>query len=81
VSAKRITVKAQGDCNESAEGSEIWIAGVLADDIWYPAEEVFDHFWLRKWRMLGWNSYTDGLPDELRGNLKPTDGGFLYVGL
>lgn len=69
--AQRIIIKTEGEYNRSASGSEIWIVGALVDDIWYSAEEIFDHTWLKKWRMIGWNSYTQGISNEVWGFLKP----------
>lgn len=64
---ERIIVKALNSPNERAEGNEIWIVGALIDDVWYAAENLFDHTWIKRMRMLGWNGYTENLPDNVWG--------------
>ena len=36
-------------------------------DCWNAAECLFDSTWLCKMRMIGWNSYTENLPDNVWG--------------
>lgn len=63
----RIIIRAMNTANEMADGNEIWIVGALIDDVWYAAECLFDSTWLCKMRMIGWNSYTENLPDNVWG--------------
>lgn len=63
----RIIVRAMNNANELAEGNEIWIVGALIDDVWYAADCLFDATWLCKMRMIGWNCYTENLPDNVWG--------------
>lgn len=69
VDGDRIIIESLGDSNEKADGNEIWIVGIFVDDIWYAAECIFDATWIRKNRMIGWNEYTAGLPDNVWGSV------------
>lgn len=51
-------IRALGKAAPEAEGNEIGIVGVIADDIWYDAVDLFDPVWIVKNRMFIWNEYS-----------------------
>ena len=65
----RIILRTEGKCNCKALGNEIWIVGALVDDTWIYAEDIFDHTWNQKMRMVGWNNYTENIPLNVWGEL------------
>lgn len=66
----QIIVKTNGENNTEAQGSEIWIVGVIIENKWYSAEKIFDHTWLKRGNMIGWNSYTkECISNEVWGRL------------
>lgn len=68
--ANSLTIRALQKSSSSAEGDEIWIVGLLADDVWYDAEDIFESKWLKRNRMLGWRSYDNsGIENEIIGYL------------
>ena len=64
---EQIIIKAGLKCNDKSEGNEIWIDGIIVDDCWYAASIVFDETWIKKNRMVGWNDYTEDIPNEVWG--------------
>lgn len=52
-----ILLTALGKQSKQAEGDEIWIVGLLVDNCYYDAEDIFEPTWLKRNRMLGWRSY------------------------
>ena len=60
-----IVVTALGKQSEKAAGDEIWIVGLLVDQCYYDAEDIFEKTWLKKNRMLGWRSYENELEQKI----------------
>jgi hypothetical protein len=52
-------------------GFEVWIVGVMIDDMWYNASEVFENVWLKKGICIGWRNYDveKTLPLSINGKI------------
>jgi surface polysaccharide O-acyltransferase-like enzyme len=68
---REISVTALNEANPVAEGTEIYIRGVIADGRWSDAKDVFDTGWLSDDGKLYWRSYDvpDGYPDTIKGKV------------
>ena len=69
-----IIITAKGEHDEAAEGEEIWLLGVSIDNVFYPAEDLFDTGWLLNNGAIGWKKYDrpigmENIPQQIRGHI------------
>lgn len=54
----KLQIYALEEQDPQAVGNEIGIVGVIADNVWYDAIDLFEPVWIVKNRMLFWNGYS-----------------------
>ena len=55
--------------NEQAQGYEVCIVGIMVDNAWFNANEIFDNVWLKYNNCLIWRNYDvpDNFANEIKG--------------
>lgn len=67
---KDIFICTDGKQDSMAQGNEIGIVGVLADQIWYDACDLFEDSWIQENRTCRWRSWDNkGISNTIAGSL------------
>jgi surface polysaccharide O-acyltransferase-like enzyme len=68
---RTMSIEALGEANSAAEGTEVFVRGLLADGNWIDAQAVFDDSWLSDGGKIFWRSYEvhDGYPTMTVGRI------------
>lgn len=62
-----LMIRALGERNLSAEGSEIWIQSIVIDGVEYEPEDVFSEGWISEGGYLKWRTYNQ--PFEVQNTI------------
>jgi len=80
---EKIVITALDEKNEKAEGTEIWVKGIMSDGNWQEADEFFKN---KGWEVrnncdLGWRSFDqpDGMENNIEGMVSKFNDNFTVV--
>ena len=72
ITGNPIIISTHGEQNALAEGSELWIRGILVDGRFYSATQIFETGWIVEDTSIGWKQYErpndfSNMPSEISG--------------
>lgn len=63
-----ITIEALDKKNPFSKGTEIWLIGLIVNDLYCPIDNVYHEKWLKNKNMLGWRFYD--IDDDIKKSIK-----------